>query len=75
MKKPFLLLTLIAVIALLLPQYAWPQKPEAVHRIGVLLVGRPPSAAAPKLPPFEFFHVFQETLAKQGYVEGKNIAI
>ncbi|MBI3371209.1 MAG: ABC transporter substrate-binding protein [Betaproteobacteria bacterium] len=75
MKKPFLLLTLIAAIALLLPQDAWPQKPEAMHRIGILVPGRPPSTGAPKLPPLEFFRVFQETLAKHGYVEGKNLAI
>ena len=75
MKKPFLLLTLIAAIALLLPQDAWTQKPEAMHRVGVLRVGIPPSAGAPKLPLVEFFRVFQETLAKQGYVEGKNLAI
>jgi putative tryptophan/tyrosine transport system substrate-binding protein len=75
MKKPFLLLALIAAVALLLPHEAWPQKAEAMHRIGVLLVGRPPAAVAPKLPPFEFFSVFQETLAKQGYVEGKNLEI
>lgn len=75
MKKPFLLLALIAAIALLLPHDAWPQKPEAMRRIGILLPGRPPSAGAPKLPPIEFFRVFQETLAKHGYVEGKNLAI
>lgn len=72
MKKPFLLLALIAAIALLLPRDAWPQKPEAMRRIGVLLVGRPP-AGEPKLPPLEFFRVFHETLAKHGYVEGKNL--
>jgi len=75
MKKPFLLLTLIAAIALLLPQDAWPQKPEAMRRIGVLGVGKPPSPDAPKLPPVEFFRLFLETLAKRGYVEGKNLVI
>ena len=75
MKKPFLLLTLIAAIALLLPQDASPQKPEVMRRIGILLVGLPPTSSAPKLPPFEFVRVFQETLAKHGYVEGKNLAI
>jgi len=75
MKKPFLLLTLIAAIALLLPQDAWTQTPEAMHRVGVLRVGIPPSTGAPKLPPGEFFRLFQETLANQGYVEGKNLAI
>jgi putative ABC transport system substrate-binding protein len=75
MKRPFLRLTLIAAIALLLPQDAWPQKPEAMHRIGILLPGRPPSTGAAKLPPTEFFRVFQEALAKHGYVEGKNLAI
>ncbi len=74
MNKPFLLLTLIAAIALLLPQHAWPQKPETMRRIGILLPGKP-SSSPHKPPPFEFFRVFQETLAKHGYVEGKNLAI
>ena len=75
MKRPFLLPALVAATALLLPQNAWPQKQEAMHRIGVLLPGRPPSTGVPKLPPFGFFRVFQETLPKHGYVEGKNLAI
>lgn len=69
------LLALVAAIALLLPQDAWPQKPEALHRIGVLLPDRPPATGTPKLPAFGFFRVFQESLAKHGYVEGKNLAI
>ena len=75
MTNPLRLLALIVSIALVLPQDAWPQKPEATHRIGILLPGRPPSTGAPKVPPTEFFRVFQETLAKHGYVEGKNLAI
>jgi putative ABC transport system substrate-binding protein len=80
MKKPFLLLALIAAIALLAPQDAWPQKPEATRRVAILGVGGPPSPDAPKpsfstLLKFEFFRVFNETLARHGYVEGKNLVI
>lgn len=75
MKNPLRLLTLIAAIALLLPQDAWPQKPEAMRRIGILRPGIALSPGAPKPPPNEFVRVFQETLAKHGYVEGKNLAI
>ncbi|NRF67096.1 ABC transporter substrate-binding protein [Aquincola sp. S2] len=75
MKKPFLLLLLIAAIAFLLPRDAWPQKAEAMHRIGILVPGKPPAPDAPKPPPSELVRVFQETLAKQGYVEGKNLTI
>ena len=75
MTRPFLLLTLIAAIALLLPQDAWPQKPEAMRRVGILFVGAPPSAGAFKLPAVKFFDLFREILAKHGYVEGKNLAI
>jgi hypothetical protein len=75
MNKPFLSLILFAAIALLLPQDAWPQKPEAMRRIGVLLPGKPPAPDAPKPPPSDFYRVFQETLAKHGYVEKKNLAI
>src|SRR3990172_12153275 len=66
---------LAAAIGLLLPQDADAQKPEAMRRIGIVAPGRPPSIGAPKLPPNEFFRVFQETLAKHGYVEGQNLAI
>lgn len=69
------LLALVAAIALPLPQEAWAQKPEALHRIGALLPDRPPATGTPKLPAFGFFRVFKETLAKLGYVEGKNLAI
>lgn len=66
----------VAAIALLLPQDARPQKPEAMRRIGVLLPGKPPSpGGAHKLPPVDLFRVFPETLAKHGYVEGKNLSI
>ena len=51
MKKPFLFLALITAIALLLPQDAWPQKPEAMRRIGVLGIGKPPSPDAPSCRP------------------------
>jgi len=69
------LLTLIAAIALLLPQDAWPQKAEATRRIGMLLPGIALPPGAPRPPPSEFVRVFKETLAKHGYVEGKNLAI
>ena len=82
MKKSFLLYTatLFAVTALLLPQDAWPQKPEAMRRVGILAAGDPASPAAPQpsfpaLLKIEFFRVFHETLAKRGYAEGKNLAI
>jgi len=66
---------LAVAIGLFLPQDADAQKPEAMRRIGILRPGVPPSTGAHKLPPNEFFRVFQETLAKHGYVEGKNLAI
>jgi len=80
MKNPFSLLVFIAAIALLLPQDAWPQKSEAMRRIGVLYPGRPPSPDAPQpslstLLKVEFFREFHVNLAKHGYVEGKNLAI
>ena len=75
MKKSFLSLTLVAAIALLLPQDAWSQKPESMRRIGILIPGKPPSTGVPKLPPVDIFQVFQESLAKHGYVEEKNLAI
>lgn len=75
MKNFLGLLALIGAIALLLPQDAWPQKPEAMRRIGILLPGTALSPGAPKPPPSELLRVFQDTLAKHGYVEGKNLAI
>lgn len=78
MKRPFLLLALIAAIALpLLPQDAWPQKPEAMRRVGIVAGGLPAPNAFPfsALLKFEFFRAFHETLVKRGYVEGKNLAI
>jgi putative ABC transport system substrate-binding protein len=75
MKKPFLLLALVGAISLLLPPDAWPQKPEAMRRVGILVPGRPPAPDAPKPPPNEFVRVFLDTLAKHGYVAGKNLAI
>lgn len=69
-----------AMIGMAAPQDAWPQKPEAMRRIGILGVGIPPAPgeAKPSFPPLlkiEFFRAFHETLSKQGYVEGKNLAI
>ena len=79
MKKLLPLVGLVAAIAALLPQDAWSQKLEAMHRVGILLV-RPPSPDAPKLSftallKISYFRAFQETLAAHGYVEGKNLAI
>lgn len=77
MKIPFmpLITVLITTIAVLLPQDAWPQTPEGMRRIGVLLVRNPPLPCASKLPSNVFFDGFREALAKRGYVEGKNVAI
>jgi putative ABC transport system substrate-binding protein len=75
MKKPLVFLALVATMALLLPQDARPQKPDAMRRVGILLPGTPPPPDAPKPPPNEFFRVFLETLAKGGYVAKKNLAI
>ena len=79
MKQLPLLIALIAAIALLLPQDAWAQTPEAMRRVGILLV-KPPSPDAPKLSftallKISYFRAFQETMAAHGYVEGKNLAI
>ena len=77
MKSPFLLFiaVLVAAIALMLPQDAWPQKPEAMRLIGILAIGRPPAPDAPLPPLTEFGRVFRESLAKHGYVVGKNLTI
>lgn len=75
MKRPLLLLAFVGAIALLLPPDAWPQKPEAMRRVGMLFPGRPPAPDAPKRPPNEFVRVFLDTLAKHGYVAGKNLAV
>lgn len=77
MKRPFLTLIAAAVtaIALVLPQDAWPQKPEEMRRVGLLAIGRPPAPDAPKSAPNEFVRVFLDALAKHGYVAGKNLRI
>lgn len=77
MKGRFLPLiaAFVAAIALMLPQDAWPQKPEAMRLIGILAIGKPPAPDAPRPPPNEFVRVFFETLAKHSYVVGKNLAI
>jgi putative ABC transport system substrate-binding protein len=64
-----------AAFVLMLPQDTWSQKPEAVRRIGILRVGVPLAAGAPLPPPTEFRRVFGETLAKHGYVAGKNLIV
>jgi putative ABC transport system substrate-binding protein len=79
MNKAFLSLALLAASALLLPRDAWPQKPETMRRVGILAAA--PAAPDAPQPAFsallkiEFFRLFQETLARRGYVEGKNLAV
>ncbi len=76
MKTGFvpLLATLAAAIALMLPQDVQSQRPEAIRRIGILIVGDPalprpaPQPPAPNNP-------FTFSLAKRGYVEGVNLQI
>ena len=77
MNIPFLPLiaALAAAIALLVPQDAWPQKPEVMRRIGILAIGRPLAPGAPPPALTEGGRVFRESLAKHGYVVGKNLAI
>lgn len=66
MKPTFLLLA--AAIAFL-PDLAWSQNAQAIRRIGVLQVGSPtPVAPIPANP-------FTSSLAKHGYVEGKNLVV
>jgi putative ABC transport system substrate-binding protein len=77
MKRSFLtfIAAMATAIGLALPQHAWPQKPEELRRVGMLFVGRPPAPDAPKPAPNEFVQVFLDTLAKHGYVRGKNLKI
>lgn len=77
MNRPFLFLAaaLTAAIALMLPKDGWTQKPEAMRRIGILSIGKPPAPGAPPPAPSEAGRLFRETLAKHGYVAGKNLAI
>ncbi len=71
MHRPFLWPAIIAAMALLLlPHEARSKEADAMRRIGVILVGSPPSADAPRAP-----RVFREALAKHGYAEGKNLVI
>lgn len=51
------------------------QKPDAVRVIGTLLVGRPPPPGAPPPPPNPAGRMYRDTLAKHGYVVGKNLRI
>jgi putative ABC transport system substrate-binding protein len=79
LNRAFLSLALLAATALLLPQDAWPQKPEAMRRIGILAAA--PAAPDAPQPAFaallkiDFFRLFRETLVKHGYVEGRNLAV
>lgn len=68
-----LLATLAAAIALILPQDVKSQKPEAMRRIGILMVANP--AAQRPAPPPGPHDPFTFSLAKRGYVKGKNLQI
>ncbi len=76
MKNRFLPLvaTLVAGIAVFVSQYAWSQQPEAMRRIGILLISRPLPPGKPPPPP-DPKSPFAQGLAKHGYVEGKNLTV
>lgn len=66
---------LVAASCLLPPRDAWAQRSEAMRRIGILLPGKAPETGTPEVPAVDLFRVFLETLAKRGYVQGKNLAV
>jgi len=79
MKNRFLPLvaTLVAVVAVFVSQQAWSQKSDAMRRIGILLISPPlppgkPPPPPPRSPAFDAFH---KSLARHGYIEGKNLTI
>lgn len=65
---------LLVVFCLLPSRDAWSQKPEAMRRIGILLPGKPPESGTTDIPAVDLFRIFLETLAKRGYVRGKNLS-
>jgi ABC-type uncharacterized transport system substrate-binding protein len=80
MKSQFLpfVATIAGVISLVLPHDVSAQKSGEMRRIGVLIVARPIPAGAPQPvmpPPGPLSNPFTYSLAKHGYVEGKNLKI
>jgi len=79
MKIRFVLLVgaAVAAIAVIVPQHAWSQKPDAMRRIGVLIVSRPlpPGKPPPPPQPSPASDAFHKSLARHGYFEGKNLTI
>jgi len=77
MKNRFLPLvaTVVAAIAVFVSQQAWSQQPEALRRIGILLISRPLPPGKPAPPPPDPNNPFAQGLAKHGYVEGKNLKV
>lgn len=73
MRKALLLVAFLAAMALL-PRIGWAQKPERMSIVGVILPGTQ-TVRQDRLPKAEFFTAFLDSLAKRGYVEGKNLAI
>ena len=77
MKNRFLPLvaTVVTAIAVFVSQQAWSQQPDAMRRIGILLISRPIPPDKPRPPPPDPNNPFAQSLAKHGYVEGKNLTV
>jgi len=79
MKNRFLPLvaTVVSAIVVFVSQTAWSQQPEAMRRIGILFISRPqpPGKPPPPPPPSPTFDAFHQSLARHGYIEGKNLKI
>lgn len=78
MKRYFLLFTSVLAAALaLLSDDAWSRDAQKVHRIGVLQIGkpRPPAESSVATVAPTPANAFTWSLAKHGYVEGRNLAI
>jgi len=77
MKNRFLPLiaTVVAAIAVFVSQQAWAQQQEGMRRIGILLISRPLPPGKPPPPPPDPNNPFAQSLAKHGYVEGKNLTV
>lgn len=75
-RRNILLVLAGLIVAICLPpsQYAWSQKSEATRRIGILFPGKAPDKGTTDIPAVDLFRIFSETLAKRGYVQGKNLA-